>query len=91
MKTLPDDVRPYKRTQLFTHETIPQGLLKNHRTGENVWGVIQVMEGRLEYTIRADEKHILANAKNGVIEPGVIHHVRPINQVTFFIEFYKKA
>lgn len=90
MKELPDDVRPYKRTQVLTHETIPQGLLKDHRTRENVWGLIQVMEGQLEYTIGADEKHILKNNKNGVVEPGVVHHVRPLTQVTFFIEFYKK-
>ena len=89
MKTLPPDVTAYKRTPLFTQDSVPQGLLHNHSTKEGVWGLIQVMEGRLEYTIGAEEEHILTPGQPGVVEPQVVHHVKPLAEVAFFVEFYK--
>lgn len=90
MKRLPNDVKSYKLTPMYTHETIPPGFLKNHRTKENVWGLIQIVEGKLEYNIEEGKTYILKPGKNGVIEPKTAHSIRPLGQVTFFIEFYKK-
>lgn len=89
MKTLPENVQSYSRTAIFTQETVPKGLLKDHTTKENVWGLIQVQEGKLEYTIGIEEVHILENGKNGVIEPLIPHHIKPLGLVSFFVEFYK--
>jgi len=47
MKALPEDVRPYKRTPIFTEATVPPGLLKQHTTKEGAWAKIVVLEGRL--------------------------------------------
>lgn len=46
MKTLPEDVRPYRRTPTFTESTIPPSLLMDHTTKPGVWGVIHVVTGR---------------------------------------------
>ena len=89
MKTLPDHVVAYQRTDLFTQDSVPSGLLKDHSTKEGVWGLIQVRKGRLEYTIENKEVHILTPVKNGVVEPTVSHHVRPLGEVLFSVEFYK--
>ncbi len=89
MKTLPENAQSYSRTAIFTQETVPKSLLKDHTTKENVWGLIQVQEGKLEYTIGNDELHILENGKNGVIEPLIPHHIKPLGLVSFFVEFYK--
>ena len=89
MKTLPDHVVAYQRTDLFTQDSVPSGLLKDHSTKEGVWGLIQVRKGRLEYTIENKEVHILTPGKNGVVEPTVSHHVRPLGEVLFSVEFYK--
>lgn len=88
MKNLPENVKSYSRTATFTQETVPQGLLKDHTTKENVWGLIQVQEGKIEYVI-GNDVHILEPGRNGVIEPLVVHHIKPIGLVSFFVEFYK--
>lgn len=87
MKKLPENVKPYKRTPVFTHETVPQALLKNHATGEGVWGMLQVKEGELEYTIEDKETHTLKPGYAGIIEPQIFHHVKPLGDVAFFINF----
>src|SRR5690606_3716072 len=51
MRALPDDVAPYKRTPEFTQDTVPAGLVGEHRTKPGVWGKIVVLEGRLRYHI----------------------------------------
>lgn len=89
MKELPATVTAYQRTNLFTQDTVPSGLLKNHSTKEGVWGLIQVEEGQLEYTIEDNEVHVLTPGNNGVVEPTVKHHVRPLGDVLFSVEFYR--
>ncbi|MBS0286717.1 MAG: DUF1971 domain-containing protein [Proteobacteria bacterium] len=89
MKTLPNDIKLYRRTPIFTHENVPQGWLKNHSTKKDVWGLIKIMEGKLEYIIETDETFLLEPGKDGVIEPEVIHHIKLIGPVVFFVEFYK--
>jgi tellurite resistance-related uncharacterized protein len=89
LKQLPDNVTSYQCTNLFTEDSVPSGLLKDHSTKEGVWGLIQVEKGRLEYTIGDNEVHILTPEKNGVVEPTVTHHVRPLDEVSFSVEFYR--
>jgi len=89
MKSLPTSVKAYKSTPLFVNETIPQGLLKNHSTKQGVWGLIQVTQGELEYSIEDATTHVLSVHKQGVVEPEVLHHIRPLGDVSFFVEFYK--
>ena len=89
MKNLPDNVVAYQRTNLFTQDSVPPGLLKNHSTKEGVWGLIQVENGQLEYTIENKEIHILTPEKSGVVEPTVTHHVKPLGEVLFSVEFYR--
>lgn len=89
MKPLPSDVRAYKRTQAFTADTVPEGLLNDHRTKAGVWGMLHIVRGTMEYTIDGKETHTLNMQNPGIIEPQVTHHVRPSADVEFFIEFYR--
>jgi tellurite resistance-related uncharacterized protein len=90
MKTLPPTVAPYQRTKTFTRETVPKGLLADHDTKAGVWGVITVVEGRLEYVIpSAGETLILDPETPGIVEPEVPHHVRLLGPVAFFVEFHR--
>ncbi len=52
-------------------------------------GLIQVENGQLEYTIENKEVHILTPEKSGVVEPTVTHHVKPLGEVLFSVEFYR--
>tara|TARA_R110000868_G_scaffold32343_4_gene117679 strand:- start:12301 stop:12555 length:255 start_codon:yes stop_codon:yes gene_type:complete len=84
-------VLAYKKTDVFTKESTPKGLLAQHRTLAGVWGKIVVLEGRLIYTIddANGEEVELSPQKAGVVEPQVIHHVTPLDGVKFYVEFYK--
>lgn len=88
MKSLPSNVVGYKRTDIFDEVSVPKALLNEHRTLPNVWGKIVVIEGNLTYII-GEEEYELANGKPGVVEPQVIHKVRPEGKVRFYVEFYK--
>lgn len=51
MKSLPDNVQQYSTSPAFSEDTVPKGLLKDHRTKNGVWGLICISEGKLEYII----------------------------------------
>jgi len=89
MKSLPKNVKPYKRTPEFTELTVPAGLLKDHQTKEGVWGKIVILEGVLKYTILepVKEEVMLSGEMSGVVEPKVLHHIALQGQVKFYVEF----
>lgn len=89
MKELPKNLSSYSRTPVFTRATIPKGLLRRHRTKENTWGKIVVLEGQLLYRILEPqlEEIELSSDKYGVVEPAVAHEVEPIGHVRFYVEF----
>ena len=89
MKTLPADVKPYKRTPEFTRESTPPGLLKAHNTKDGVWARIVVLEGSMTYRILEPgiEEIALDSQRFGVIEPRVLHEVVPNEGVRFYVEF----
>lgn len=91
MKQLPENVSPYKRTPEFTESTVPAGLLKNHQTKQGVWGKIVILEGSMEYTIiEPQEELIMLNeGRFGVVEPTVLHHIKPLGTVKFYVEFFR--
>lgn len=91
MKNLPTNVEPYKKTPVFKNETIPSGLLKTHTTKAGTWGKICVLKGNLLYVIEGDstEEIKLNTKKFGVVEPQVPHHIAPVDDVEFYVEFYK--
>lgn len=89
MKALPENLKAYKRTPLFTQDTIPNALLSKHNTKAGVWGLICIEEGELKYQIEDKENYILSRSCPGVVEPEVFHSVCPQGQVSFYVEFYK--
>ncbi|MEM1200338.1 MAG: DUF1971 domain-containing protein [Pseudomonadota bacterium] len=90
MKELPEGLTPYRRTPVFTEETVPAGLLRDHQTKAGVWGVIEVSAGRLRYTIPSSGEVVELHAGlKGIVEPEVPHHVTPLGEVTFSVEFWR--
>jgi len=91
MKTLPSNVTAYKRTPEFDEVDVPSGLLKAHQTKDSVWAKIIVLEGKLRYTINTPEPEVVVLNKNlqGIVEPTVLHAVKPLGAVRFFVEFYR--
>ena len=91
MKSLPEHVKPYKRTAEFNEQSIPAGLLQEHQTKESVWGKIVVLEGKLQYSINEPHREvmILDPSEVGVVEPRIRHEVKPLGKVRFYVEFYR--
>jgi len=91
MKKLPENVKSYKRTPTFTQDSVPKGLLKNHTTIEGAWAKIIVETGSLKYVIEGEspEEIMLSPELFGVVEPQVPHHVAPIGEVSFYVEFHR--
>lgn len=91
MKTLPENMVPYKRTPEFNASTVPAGLLTEHNTKKGVWAKICVLEGSMTYRIlEPDVEEIpLSAGEFGVVEPEIRHQVVPGSAVRFFVEFYR--
>lgn len=91
---LPSSVTPYRRTPEFSQETVPAALLKEHNTKAGVWGCIHVLEGELLYRVTdarrpSSEVVLRAAGAPGVVEPTILHEVRPLGPVRFYVEFYR--
>lgn len=91
---LPKGLEPYKRTPTFTEITVPAGLLNDHSTKRDAWGLIHVEEGRLRYLItdprRPPEERVLTPASGpGVVEPTILHRVEPVGAVRFYVQFLR--
>ena len=92
MKELPATAISYKKTPEFTEESVPAGLLKAHQTKEGTWGKINVTEGQLLYRILEPEfeEVLLSRDLFGVVEPTIVHEVKPEGKVRFHVEFFRE-
>ena len=91
MKTLPEGVSSYASTPEFTEESVPENLLKSHRTRAGTWGRIVVLEGRLRYRVLEPELRAceLSPGNPGLVEPEIPHEVEPMGRVRFRVDFYR--
>lgn len=91
MKAIPESINPARRTPEFDEGSIPKGFLKAHQIKAGMWAKIVIVEGRLQYTINEPEEEviILDTETFGVIEPTILHEVKPMGPVKFYVEFYE--
>jgi tellurite resistance-related uncharacterized protein len=92
---LPAGLCTYRRTGVFTQDTVPAALLKAHNTKDGVWALINVLEGELAYSVAdprrpASRTVLTPDTARGVIEPTILHSVQPLGPVRFFVEFYRQ-
>jgi hemoglobin len=83
-----DQSMPYRSSPLFTAETLPQALQREHRTKRGVWGVIRVFEGTLRYCKEDGSSDILRPGIPGLIPPDEPHHVELIGPVSMQVDFF---
>ncbi|MEL6344740.1 MAG: DUF3565 domain-containing protein [Myxococcota bacterium] len=89
---MPPQMVAYKRTPVFTEETIPRGLLADHATKRGVWARIVVEEGAIAYIVEALEvRRTVTSAAPDVIVPEIRHRVAAVGMVRFFVRFYRAA
>jgi tellurite methyltransferase len=90
MPVLPEGVRAYKCTSTFTQDTLPAGLLAEHRTKAGVWARIVVESGELEYSFGEPLRRFTLNAtKVGIVIPEMPHQLALRGRVAFHVEFLR--
>lgn len=93
--SFPEGLECHKRTDTFTEETVPKGLLNEHSTKAGVWGLIKVESGRLSYQVTDPRREpfqtvLTHEGAPGIVEPTILHHVAPLGRVRFHVEFYRE-
>lgn len=91
MPPLPAEVRVYKRTPIFTQDTIPPGLLRRHNTKPGAWARLVIVSGSLKYRVLEPvlAEWVLTPEQPAIIEPTVVHEIEPIGECSFYLEFLK--
>lgn len=71
--------------------TVPEQLLNVHDLKSGTWGLLNVVEGKVNYFL-AGEKSPIARLSTGdkwVVLPEEKHFIEVSDDVVFFIEFYR--
>ena len=95
MANLPDGLESYRKTEIFTEETVPAALLRAHNTKAGTWALIHVLEGRLLYRVSDErtppsERVLVPGEPPGLVEPTIRHEVQPLGPVRFQVEFLRR-
>jgi tellurite resistance-related uncharacterized protein len=74
---LPSDAACYRQIGPFNQDSLPAGLLAEHRLKEGVWGVLTVLDGAIGFSWDdADGGKVeIAAPASIVIPPTVPHHI----------------
>jgi len=95
---LPADVELIRTTDLFSHDTVPAGLLGIHRVARGTWGRIVVASGELvfHFVESAEEAHppppiTLRAGQTLVIPPEHPHRVELVGPTNFKVEFHSSV
>ncbi len=88
--TLPSSAVKYSESPVFTQDTIPEALCKDHKTKPSVWGQIVVSEGALMYLRDKRPAQRVRAGECATILPQEPHFVLPDGRVEFKVEFYRE-
>jgi tellurite methyltransferase len=89
-RQMPEGHVSYKRTPSFRRDAVPAGLLREHRTKPGVWGLVHVRRGALLFhEVGSGEPRRVSAGEVAVVLPEVEHHVEPLDELEFFVEFWK--
>ncbi len=87
---LPSGVELVRTTPTFTSESVPPGLLREHRVAVGVWGLLRVLDGSVVFVHEASgERRTVDRGQSQVIEPDTPHHVEPAPGSSFAVEFHR--
>lgn len=87
----PEGLEEYKRTPIFTQDTIPKGLLKHHTTRMGTWGKIHVLQGKLLYSPQGQDSMTLGLDEEANVAPEMLHCVAAEGLVQFYVAFYARV
>ena len=84
---MPTMVHPRRRTAVFDHETVPNGLRREHKT--SVWARLIVLEGSVHFRDSVGEWSVTGTTlRSLVIVPDRPHMIRFDPGAKFYVQFY---
>ena len=86
---IPEGLHTLRTAGPFDIDSIPAGLLREHRLGAHIWGVLRIEAGSLRFTMATDPPvdRRLHYGDTQPIPPEVTHAVELTGPVNFTIEF----
>ncbi len=87
----PDDLTAYRATPLFTAETVPAGLLRDHKTGPGIWGRIEVRAGAVCLSRAVGGEETLQAGSATWVAPGEVHAVSLSEDAVFRVVFHRRG
>jgi tellurite methyltransferase len=89
---MPAGYEEYRRTAVFDATSVPQALLREHRTKLGVWGKLLVHEGQVDYVVLEPERRVttLGPGAEQVIVSALGHEIAPREDARFTVAFYGK-
>ncbi len=90
-RRLPEDVKPYSQSPIFTAETVPEKLLGHHNLKPGTWGLMHVEKGNVQFFVEDQQDPIAKlNAQDRfVIVPEERHYIKVSEDARLYIEFWK--
>ena len=94
MPSLPESVEPTGASPEFTEDTVPEALLRDHRTAVGRWAVLEVLEGQLKFvdlTAADPAGRLVSVGEQIVIPPEHPHRVELDGHARFQLTFYRES
>ncbi len=91
LRSLPETVKQYSKTPIFTAETVPDKLLGHHNLKPGTWGLMHVEKGNVQFFVENEPDPIarLSAADTFVIKPEERHFIKVSQDARLYIEFWK--
>ncbi|HLI02335.1 MAG TPA: DUF3565 domain-containing protein [Acidimicrobiales bacterium] len=89
---LPADLVVVRTAGPFEEGTVPQGLRRDHQVPEGTWGLLQVTDGALGFTMDAPVsiERRLTTGDSQAIPPTVLHRVTLDGPVRMHVDFLSR-
>ncbi len=89
---LPEGLRVVRTTDVWDEQTMPAALRRAHRVAAGTWGRILVERGRLRFRAETEPPVdvVVGPEAPQPIPPEVEHHVEPLGEVRFSVEFLRR-
>ena len=88
---LPDGLVPANSSPIFTQDTLPDALQREHALAPGHWGVLNVLEGSLRFVnLETGETRTISAPDRVTIHPRMRHHVAVDGPVRCRIDFFRE-
>jgi tellurite resistance-related uncharacterized protein len=90
---LPGGAMAHRTTETWDERSMPASLRRDHTLRAGTWGRIEVLAGRLRYTVGAPigREIVIEAGGSALIPPEIGHSVEPLGSVRFRVVFLRVA